>query len=177
MLTLKDPNGFKNTTNVYSIHLALRKALPCQINTGKRKYVNPCLPPLQWRHNGRAGVSNHQLHDCLLNRLFRHRSKKIAKLCVTDLCEGYPSVTSEFPAKLPVTRKMFQFDDAIMLMHMALSTPFEQGYINVHMVTCSNGNIFRVTGHLCGEFTCPRWIPRTKVSDAELWCFLWSASE
>ena len=22
-----------------------------------------------------------------------------------------------------------------------------------------------------------RWIPRTKVSDAELWCFLWSASE
>ena len=33
---------------------------------------------------------------------------------------------------------------------------------------------FRVTGHLCGEFTGPRWIPRTKASDAELWCFLWS---
>ena len=27
------------------------------------------------------------------------------------------------------------------------------------MVTSSNGNIFRVTGHLCGEFTVPRWIP------------------
>ena len=27
-------------------------------------------------------------------------------------------------------------------------------------------NIFRVTGHLCGEFTGPRWIPRTKASDA-----------
>ena len=40
----------------------------------------------------------------------------------------------------------------------------------------SNGNIFRVTGHLCGEFTGLRWIPRTKASDAELWCFLWSAS-
>ena len=40
-----------------------------------------------------------------------------------------------------------------------------------------NGNIFRVTGHLCGEFTGPRWIPRTKASGAELWCFLWSASE
>ena len=25
--------------------------------------------------------------------------------------------------------------------------------------------------------TGPRWIPRTKASDAELWCFLWSASE
>ena len=23
----------------------------------------------------------------------------------------------------------------------------------------------------------PRWIPRTKASDAELWCFLWSAPE
>ena len=44
------------------------------------------------------------------------------------------------------------------------------------MMTSSNGNIFRVTGHLCGEFTGPRWIPCTKASDAELWCFLWSAS-
>ena len=46
-----------------------------------------------------------------------------------------------------------------------------------NMMTSSNGNIFRVTGPLCGEFTGPRWIPRTKASDAELWCFLWSASE
>ena len=26
-------------------------------------------------------------------------------------------------------------------------------------MTSSNGNIFRVTGHLCGKFTGPRWIP------------------
>ena len=44
------------------------------------------------------------------------------------------------------------------------------------MMTSSNGNIFRVTGPLFGEFTCHRWIPLTKTSDAELWCFLWSAS-
>ena len=31
---------------------------------------------LQWRHNGHDGVSNYQPHDCLLNRLFRRRSKK-----------------------------------------------------------------------------------------------------
>ena len=37
-------------------------------------------------------------------------------------------------------------------------------------MTSSNGNIFRVTGHLCGKFTGPRWISRTKASDAELWC-------
>ena len=36
---------------------------------------------------------------------------------------------------------------------------------------------FRVTGHLCGEFTGPRWIPHKKATDAELWCFLWSAPE
>ena len=41
-----------------------------------------------------------------------------------------------------------------------------------NMITSSNGNTFRVTGHLCGEFTGPRWIPLTKASDAELWCFL-----
>ena len=43
------------------------------------------------------------------------------------------------------------------------------------MMTSSNGNIFRVTGPLCGEFTGHRWIPLTKANDAELWCFLWSA--
>ena len=45
------------------------------------------------------------------------------------------------------------------------------------MMTSSYGNIFRVTGPLCGEFIGLRWIPRTKASDAELWCFLWSAPE
>ena len=39
------------------------------------------------------------------------------------------------------------------------------------MMTSSNGNIFRVTGHLCGEFTGHRWIPRTKASDTELDAF------
>ena len=44
--------------------------------------------PLQWRHNGRDSVSNHQPHDCLLNRLFRRRSKKTSKLRVTGLFAG-----------------------------------------------------------------------------------------
>ena len=45
------------------------------------------------------------------------------------------------------------------------------------IMTSSTGNIFRVTGPLWGEFTGHRWIPLTKASDAELWCFLWSAPE
>ena len=46
-----------------------------------------------------------------------------------------------------------------------------------YMMTSSNGYNFRVSGPLCGKFTGHRWIPITKASDAELWCFLWSAPE
>ena len=38
-------------------------------------------------------------------------------------------------------------------------------------MTSSNGNIFRGTGPLCGEFTGHRWIPITKANDTEIWCF------
>ena len=55
---------------------------------------------LRWRHNGRDSVSNHQLHDCLLNRLFRRRSKKTSKLRVTGLCVGNSPGTGEFPAQM-----------------------------------------------------------------------------
>ena len=57
-------------------------------------------PALQWRHNGRVSVSNHQPHHCLLKRLFRRRSKKTSKLRVTGLCEGNSPGTGEFPAEM-----------------------------------------------------------------------------
>ena len=56
--------------------------------------------PLRWRHNGRDSVSNRQPHDCLLNRLFRRRSKKTSKLRVTGLCAGNSPGTGEFPAQM-----------------------------------------------------------------------------
>ena len=55
---------------------------------------------LHWRHNGHDSVSNHHPHDCLLNRLFRRRSKKISKLRVTGLCAGNSPETGEFPAQM-----------------------------------------------------------------------------
>ena len=55
---------------------------------------------LPWRHNGRDSVSNHQPHDCLLNRLFRRRSKKTSKLRVTGLSAGNSPWTSEVPAQM-----------------------------------------------------------------------------
>ena len=66
------------------------------ISHGPMTYV---LNSLKWRHNERNGVSNHQPHDCLLNRLFRHRSKKTLKFRVTGLCEGNSPVTGEVPAQ------------------------------------------------------------------------------
>ena len=55
---------------------------------------------LQWRHNGHDSISNHQLHHCLLNLIFRRRSKKPSKLRVTGPCAGNSPGTSEFPAQM-----------------------------------------------------------------------------
>ena len=69
---------------------------------------------LQWRHNDRDWVSNHQPRGCLLNRLFRRRSQKTSKLRVTGLCVGNSPGPVNSPHKGPATRKMFPFDDVIM---------------------------------------------------------------
>ena len=89
---------------------------------------------LQWRQNGHYGVSNHQPHDCLLNRLFGPRSMETSKLRVTGLCAGNSPVTGEFPAQMANNAE----NVSIWWRH-------------------------HVTGNLCGEFTGHQWIPRTKV--------------
>ena len=63
---------------------------------------------LQWRNYWRDCVSNHQLHDCLLNRLFRRRSKKTSsKLHVTGLCAGNSLLTGEFQmASVEISSKL-----------------------------------------------------------------------
>ena len=69
---------------------------------------------LQWRRNDRNGVSNYRRIDCSLIHLSRRKSKKTSKFRVTGLCEGNPPVTGGFPNG-PVTRKMFPFDDVIII--------------------------------------------------------------
>ena len=54
---------------------------------------------LHWRHNDHGGISNNQPHECLLNRLFRRRSKKTSKLRLTGLCAGNSLGTGELPAQ------------------------------------------------------------------------------
>ena len=103
----------------------VKQSTACCENELYRGWYNPHMPrysfnrelrmSLQWRHNGRDSVSNHQPHDCLLNRLFRRRSKKISKLRFTGLVRAIHRGPVHTPHKWPVTRKMFPFDDVIML--------------------------------------------------------------
>ena len=61
----------------------------------------PCpFMSLGWRHDDHHGVSDHRHHDCLLNCLFRRRSKKTSKLRVTGLCVWNSPLTSDFPAQM-----------------------------------------------------------------------------
>ena len=75
---------------------------------------------LQWRHNERNGVSNRRRLDCLLNGFCGRRTMKTSKPRVTGLYEGNPPVTGGFRHKGPVTRKMFPFDDVIMMVTVLL---------------------------------------------------------
>ena len=131
------------------------------------------LLTIPWRHNEGYGVSNHKPHNCLLKLLFRHRSKKTSKLHITGLCERNSPVTGEFPAQRASNAENVSiwWHHRDLLFHVISSHDID------YIMTSSNGNIFCITGPLWAEFTSHWWIPLTKASDAELWCFLWSAPE
>ena len=84
----------------------------CYISIAFMKFEHNCS--LHWYHNDHDGVSNHQPHGCLLNRIFGRRSKKTSKLRVTGHCAGNSPGPVNSLHKGPVTRKMFPFDDVIM---------------------------------------------------------------
>ena len=91
------------------------------------------ISSLEWHHNVRDGVSNHQRFYCLLKRLFRRWSKKTSKPLVTGLCDGC------IPPK--------RVSNAERCIHLI-------------MMTSSNGNIFRVTGQLwrqCNDLFSMPW--------------------
>ena len=77
------------------------------------------------------------------------------------------------PSNKPLSEPMM----VSSLMHICVTRPQWVNMQHFLMMTSSNGNIFHVTVLKWGESTGDRWIPLTKASDAELWCFLWSAPE
>ena len=96
--------------------------------------------------------------EFVLNRTLDHAYFRIT-------CPGYQESVAE------IAKDLLCNSSKIHSRHCVVPHPW------FAMMTSSNGNFFRVTGHLCGEFTDHRWIPRTKASVAELWCFLWSAPD
>ena len=70
---------------------------------------------LQGRYNGHVGVSNHQPCHCLLNRLFRADQRKHQSSASLAFVWGIHRRPVNSPHKWPVTRKMFAFDDVIMM--------------------------------------------------------------
>ena len=70
--------------------------MSCTFGQSVRPIGRRYVITLQLRHNELDGVSNHRLIDCLLNRLFRRRSKNTSKFRVTGLCKGNSPMTVEF---------------------------------------------------------------------------------
>ena len=55
---------------------------------------------IQWRHNERDGVPNHQPHDCLLDRLFKRRSRKHQSSASLAFVRENSPLTGEFPTQM-----------------------------------------------------------------------------
>ena len=82
----------------------------------RKKPTNSCVYiSLLCLHDGRNGVSNHRRLDCLLDHLFRHRSKKKHQSSVSlAFVRGIHQWMVNSPHNGPVMQKMFPFDDIIL---------------------------------------------------------------
>ena len=102
-------------------------------------------------------VSNHQPHECLLNRLFRRKSRKISKLRVTGLCEGNSPVTGEFPSQRASNAEYV----SIWWRHHSASLPSGQCH-EMMLVNIGSGNgsvLSGITRYMSPHaVTKPQWI-------------------
>ena len=134
---------------------------------------------LQWRHNGRESVSNHQLHDLLLNRLFRRRSRK-TKLRVTGLSAGKSPGIGEFPAQMSRIAEKFPFDDVTMgeSDHKpALFTKYDCALFEpmmTKMTTKSQEVVSSLYHGWCTVYWCYRNMIRSNIGSGSEKC-LWNA--
>ena len=93
-----------NKNESFALLAIVREIHRSSVDTSHQGLVTWKAFPLQWHHNEHDGVSTHQPYGCLLNRLFRRRSKNTPKLRVTGLFEGNSTVT-KFPAQVASNAK------------------------------------------------------------------------
>ena len=98
-----------------------------------------CESILQWRHNERVGVSNHQRLNYLLNCLFRRRSKKTSASLAFE--RGILLWSVDSPHKGPVTRGKCFHSSIIEYLH---SNPY---------------SCYQAEWHVYYKWECWRWIP------------------
>ena len=92
--------------------LIMKPVLPYQKNGSYRLYLY--LSHYNYVIMGTMASPITSFTNCLLNRLFRCRSKNRSKLRVNGLCGGNSPVAGEFPAQRPVTRKKLPSDYVII---------------------------------------------------------------
>ena len=174
-------------------HPLSRRWVPKVQLISQRSYIQACLIRMEETiknfrtpnyikvmSHERRGVPNHRQTGRLFSDSFRLTSKAL-NLALLLICKGngLPAQRTSNAENLSMSRSRHELTISMQsnprtMMEATLLNFFEQLQL---MMTSLIGNIFRVTGPLCGEFTGHRWIPHTKASDAELWIFLWSARE
>ena len=139
-------------------------------NTSNKLYA------ITWTSQQHHNVSNQRQSVTVVQQLVQpynkwttHHSAVLLVCCKGNSPNGQRVFSTCFNDEMPYLKGLTKF--------RANSRHVMSKRMKRHMMTSSNGNIFRITGLLCGEFTGHRWIPCTKASDAALWCPLWSARE
>ena len=136
----------------------------------------PHESPLQWRHNGRTGVSNHQPYDSLHNRLFRLTRRKHQSSASLVFVWGIHRWPVNSPHRWPVTRIMFPVDDVIMSLddtrsrYDLIKGHFSKEYIRSYIVLIRYGckDTVRTTYHTHRHrYTQTRWEKYTLLEHAD----------
>ena len=110
---------------------------------------------------------------CLLNIVLnRSEANNILLSCSQSL---FYKIYRLFPGVRMLTTMVGRFCREMFLQNIHVDFPVIQSCCISKTVQCrlSHDDVikwkhFRVTGHMCGEFTGPRWIPRTKASDFDV---------
>ena len=155
--------------------LLIQRLIPHQCYGWNRKF-------LQWCHMARQAIAS----DIHLRVISQEILTLAGRLLIWHFIQIYQGPMGYLKPATMELKSWIQYylsqnDPTITQnpIQISISEPLQQSLYGAYfiMMTSSNGNSFRVTGHLCGEFTGHQWIPRTKASDAELWCFLLSVPQ
>ena len=88
--------------------------ISCHSSINKARKIHSLDISLQWCHNERDSISNHQPHDCLLTVYSDIDQRKHQSSSPLAFVQGIHWWPVNSPHKGPVTRKMFPFDDVII---------------------------------------------------------------